>query len=96
LPAVAIYAAHSVWLIFRFWWKAVTTASPSPLTSATPEQRASAARSSPFFLHPEIIDEVIKYVHIPKDIAEGVRQFAKQRAAEKAAKPVANQSGEMS
>lgn len=40
--------------------------------------------NSPFFLHPEIIDEVVKYVYIPKDIAEGVRQFAKQKAVEKA------------
>lgn len=40
--------------------------------------------NSPFFLHPEIIDEVVKYVYIPKDIADGVRQFAKQKAAEKA------------
>lgn len=40
--------------------------------------------NSPFFLHPEIIDEVVKYVYIPKDIAEGVRQFAKQQATEKA------------
>lgn len=39
---------------------------------------------SPFFVHPEIIDEVIKYVYIPKNIAEGVRQFAQQQAAEKA------------
>lgn len=39
--------------------------------------------NSPFFLHPEIIDEVVRYVYIPKDIAEGVRQFAKQQAAEK-------------
>ncbi len=60
------------------------------------------AGNSPFFLHPEIIDEVVKYVYIPKDIAESVRQFAKQKAAEKtkeerdakkAAKPVARQSG---
>ena len=42
------------------------------------------AGNSPFFLYPEIIDEVVKYVNIPKDIAEGVRQFAKQKAAEKA------------
>lgn len=42
------------------------------------------AGNSPFFLHPEIIDEVIKYVYIPTDMAEGVRQFAKQKAAEKA------------
>lgn len=40
--------------------------------------------NSPFFLHPEIIDEVVKYVYIPRDITEGVRQFAKQKAAEKA------------
>lgn len=41
------------------------------------------AGNSPFFLHPEIIDEVVKYVYIPKDIAEGVRQFAEQKAAER-------------
>ncbi|AKU20780.1 hypothetical protein ACZ75_03910 [Massilia sp. NR 4-1] len=40
--------------------------------------------NSPFFLHPEIIDEVIKYVYIPRNIADGVRQFAKQKAAERA------------
>lgn len=40
--------------------------------------------NAPFFLHPEIIDEVAKYVNIPKDIAEGVRQFAQQKAVEKA------------
>lgn len=40
--------------------------------------------NSPFFLHPEIIDEVLKYVYIPKNIAEGVRQFAKQKAVEEA------------
>jgi hypothetical protein len=44
--------------------------------------------NSPFFLHPEIIDEVLKYVYIPRDIAEGVRQFAKQKAVEEA-----NQNG---
>lgn len=58
--------------------------------------------NSPFFLHPEIIDEVVKYVTIPKDIAEGVRQFAGQKAVEKAkaerdakkgAKPAVKQSG---
>jgi len=42
------------------------------------------AGNSPFFLHPEIIDEVVKYVNIPKDIATGVRQFVKQKAAENA------------
>lgn len=61
----------------------------------------SESGNSPFFLHPEIIDEVVKYVYIPKDIAEGVRQFAKQQAAdkakaeqdaEKAAKPAAKKS----
>lgn len=60
------------------------------------------AGNSPFFLHPEIINEVVKYVYIPNDIAEGVRQFAKQKAAEKAkaeqvakkaAKPAVKQSG---
>lgn len=42
------------------------------------------AGNSPFFLHPEIIDEVVKYVYVPKDIAEGVRKFAKQKVDEKA------------
>lgn len=42
------------------------------------------AGNSPFFLHPEIIDEVIKYVYIPENFAEGVRQFAKRKAAEEA------------
>jgi HEPN domain-containing protein len=58
--------------------------------------------NSPFFLHPEIIDEVLKYVYIPKDIAEGVRRFAQQNAVEeanakrdakKAAKAAAKQVG---
>lgn len=40
------------------------------------------AGNSPFFLHPEVIDEVIKYVNIPGNVAEGVRQFAKRKAAE--------------
>lgn len=61
------------------------------------------AGNSPFFLHPEIIDEVIKYVNIPGDVAEGVRQFAKRKAAEeakaerdakRAARLAAKQSGE--
>lgn len=42
------------------------------------------AGNTPFFLHPEIIDEVVKYVYIPKGIALGVREFAKQKAAESA------------
>ena len=42
------------------------------------------AGNSPFFLHPEIIDEVAKYVQIRKDMVEGVRQFARQKVAEKA------------
>jgi hypothetical protein len=57
--------------------------------------------NSPFFLHPEIIHEVVKYVKISPRFAEGVRQFAKQKAAEKAkaeqdskkaAKPASKQS----
>jgi hypothetical protein len=42
------------------------------------------AGNSPFFLHPEIIDEVIKYVIIKRNRAEGVRQFAKRKAAQEA------------
>ena len=58
--------------------------------------------NSPFFLHPEIIDEVLKYVYMPKNIVEGVRLFAKQKAVEevkakrdakKAAKAVAKWFG---
>lgn len=45
---------------------------------------SSEAGNSPFFMHPEVIDEVVKYVFIPKNIADGVREFAKQLAAEKA------------
>ncbi|WP_084454905.1 HEPN domain-containing protein [Comamonas composti] len=41
--------------------------------------------NSPFFLHPEIIDEVVKYVHIPKRIATQVRDFAQQQATKKTA-----------
>lgn len=48
-------------------------------------QPAWEAGHSSFFLHPEIIDEVVKYVYIPDKIAEGVRQFAMQKAAESAA-----------
>jgi len=42
------------------------------------------AGNSPFFLYPEIIDEVVKYVYIPKSIAAGVREFAKLKAEEDA------------
>ena len=42
------------------------------------------AGNSPSFLHPEIIEEVAKYVTIPKDFVESARQFVKQKAAEKA------------
>jgi len=42
------------------------------------------AGNSPLSLNPEIIDEVVKYVYIRKNIAEEVRQFAKQKTAEKA------------
>lgn len=37
------------------------------------------AGNSPFFLHPEIIDEVVKYVYIPKRIADGVCHYAQQK-----------------
>lgn len=47
-------------------------------------QSNSESGNSPFFLHPEIIDEVLKYVFIPKRIADGVREFAKKKGAEKA------------
>lgn len=41
------------------------------------------AGNSPLFLHPEIIDEVAKYVTMSNGMVEGVRQFAGQKAAEK-------------
>lgn len=44
------------------------------------------AGNSPLFLHPEIIDEVLKYVFIPKNIADGAREFARQKSAEKETK----------
>lgn len=40
--------------------------------------------NSPFFMHPEAIDEVVKYAYVPKGIADGVRIYAKQKAAEEA------------
>lgn len=49
------------------------------------KMRASEeAGNSPFFMHLEVIEEVLKYVFSPKNIADGVREFAKQQAAEKA------------
>lgn len=42
------------------------------------------AGNSPFFLYPEIIDEVVKYVYIPNRIAENVRQFARKKEVDKA------------
>lgn len=40
------------------------------------------AGNSPFFLSPEIIDEVEKYVFIPKDIKDGVRQYLAKKSKE--------------
>jgi HEPN domain-containing protein len=56
-----------------------------PSRRKTVKMRSSSeGGNSPFFLHPEIIDEVLKYVYIPGNIVGDVRQFAKQKAAEKA------------
>lgn len=41
------------------------------------------AGNSPLVLHPEILDEVEKYVKIPKDIAQAVRQMASHTKAKK-------------
>lgn len=38
------------------------------------------AGNSPLVLHPEILDEVEKYVKIPNDIAQAVRQIARKKA----------------
>ena len=34
--------------------------------------------NSPLFLHPHILDEVLKYVHLPKDVQEAYRQLRSQ------------------
>lgn len=39
--------------------------------------------NSSFYIYPEIIDEVDKYVYLPKEFVRDVRLFAKQKAAEK-------------
>ena len=41
------------------------------------------AGNSPLLLHPEILDEIEKYVTIPKDIAQAVRQIASHTKAKR-------------
>jgi len=43
-------------------------------------RRYTESGNTPFFLNPEIIDELEKYVFIPKHIAEGVRQYALKKS----------------
>lgn len=38
--------------------------------------------NAPLYLHPEIIEEVVKYVHIPKSIAKELREYLRQCKAE--------------
>jgi hypothetical protein len=42
------------------------------------------AKNSPLFNSPELLDTLIQYVHIPKDIAQDYRELQKARAAERA------------
>ena len=42
------------------------------------------AENSPLFNNPELLDTLIQYVHIPKDLAQGYRTLQKERAAERA------------
>ena len=44
------------------------------------------AINSPLFNKPELLDTLLQYVYIPREIADGYRDLAKQRAAERAAK----------
>lgn len=37
------------------------------------------AANSPLYLHPEILDDVLKYVFLPKDLIDGYRSFAKAK-----------------
>jgi len=39
-----------------------------------------SAVNAPLFLHPEIVDDVGHYVHIPKDVAAAYRELAQQNA----------------
>lgn len=43
----------------------------------------SESGNAPLFLHPEIIDEVLKYVFMPKDIANAWREEAEKRRKNK-------------
>jgi hypothetical protein len=42
------------------------------------------AKNSPLFNYPELLDTLVQYVHIPKDVAQGYRELAKERAADRA------------
>ncbi len=42
------------------------------------------AKNSPLFNYPELLDTLIQYVHIPKDIARDYRELQKERASERA------------
>jgi len=38
------------------------------------------AENAPLYLNPQILDEIVKYVHLPKRLVEGYRDYAKLRA----------------
>ena len=40
------------------------------------------AENAPLFLHPEIIDEISEYVHLPKPVKDGYRELWKKRLLE--------------
>lgn len=39
--------------------------------------------NSPLFLHPQIVDEVAKYIHLPKEVVEAYQALHAERRAEK-------------
>jgi len=43
------------------------------------------ARNAPLFLHPEILDEVLKYVYLPKDVQDAYRSIQKEKAKDRPA-----------
>jgi hypothetical protein len=44
-------------------------------------ERWMSATNAPLYLHPEILDEVLRYVYLPRDVINGYREHAKEVAA---------------
>jgi hypothetical protein len=45
------------------------------------------AANSPLYLYPDMLEELLKYVHIPKDLRNGYREHMKQIAADPSKRP---------